>query len=239
MRGDRIIVQEKHHRAAAEISQLLLPRVAELSGRFAVSIGGESGSGKSELALAIAKALNEHGIGTLILQQDDYFVSPPRTNDALRREDIDRVGPGEVNLALLDEHVWAIVNGANRIEKPLVVYQEDLITREALSLSGVDVVIAEGTYTTLLKSVHSRVFLDSTYQETRAARLKRGREPADPFLERVLQIEHSIISRHKFLADIIVSSSFLVRTQVPSGESASSPTEDGNLSEGVIAGQNP
>lgn len=238
MRGDRILVQEKHHRAAAEIAQILLPRLAKSSGRFAISIGGESGSGKSELALAVAKAFDEHRMRALILQQDDYFVYPPHTNDARRRQEIDRVGPGEVDLALLDEHVRAIVGGASKIEKPLVVYQEDLITRETLSLSGVDVVIAEGTYTTLLESVHSRVFIDSTYQETRAARLRRNREPADPFLERVLQIEHRIIASHRAMADIIVTSSFSVRTQVPRGETVSSPKEDGSLSEEVIAEQN-
>jgi len=235
MRGDRILVQEKHRRAAAAISQILLPRLRSAKGRFAISIGGESGSGKSELALATAEALKKQGIGALILQQDDYFVYPPHTNDARRREDINRVGLGEVNLALLDEHVGAIVNGATKIEKSLVVYQDDLITNETLSLTGVDVVIAEGTYTTLLKSVHGRIFIDRAYQQTRAARLKRNREPADPFLERVLEIEHGIISGHKCLASIVVTSSFAVVTQAPRGETRNFPIKDGQLSKEVIA----
>lgn len=238
MRGDRILVQEKHRRAAAAISQILLPRLTSASGRFAVSIGGESGSGKSELALATADALKQHGIGALILQQDDYFVYPPHTNDARRREEINRVGPGEVNLALLDGHVGSILNGATELEKPLVVYQEDRITNETLSLRGLDVVIVEGTYTTLLKSVQLRVFIDRTYQQTRTARRRRNREPPDPFLERVLQIEHGIISHHKPMADIIVTESFAVLTQEPRIDGGRSTTENGSLSEEVIAKQN-
>ena len=223
MRGDRILVQEKHRRAAAAISQILLPRLRRAKGRFAISIGGESGSGKSELALATAEALKKQGIGALILQQDDYFVYPPHTNDARRREDINRVGLGEVNLALLDEHVGAIVNGATEIEKPLVVYQDDRVTNETLSLTGVDVVVVEGTYTALLANVHLRTFIDRAYQQTRAARLKRNREPADPFLERVLQIEHEIISTHIYCADIIVTASFAVVTQIPEGKPCKYP----------------
>jgi uridine kinase len=210
MRGDKILVQEKHHRAATAISQILLPRLTNKDSRFAVSIAGESGSGKSELAVATAEALEQHGIGTLILQQDDYFTYPPHTNDTRRRKDITRVGPAEVCLDLLDDHIRAIINGATKIDKPLVLYQEDLITSEVVPLAGADVVIVEGTYTTLLKNVDFRIFIDCTYEQTRNERLKRNREPADPFLERVLRIEHKIISTHKNLADILVTASFAV-----------------------------
>ncbi|HDL86694.1 MAG TPA: hypothetical protein ENH11_10305 [Candidatus Acetothermia bacterium] len=223
MRGDKILVQQEHQRAAATISEILSPTLSITNGRFAISIGGESGSGKSELAVATSEALEKHGIGTLILQQDDYFVYPPHTNDARRREDINRVGPGEVHLALLDDHVKAVINGAMTIDKPLVVYQDDRIVNETLPLGKVDVVIVEGTYTTLLKNVHSRIFIDRAYEQTRNTRLKRNREPSDPFLERVLSIEHNIILAHKYLADIIITQSFAVVTQVPNGEIGVSP----------------
>ncbi len=218
MRGDKILVQEKHRRAAAAVTQILLPRLMKTDGVFAVSIGGESGSGKSELAVAVTEALEKHGISSLIIQQDDYFVYPPNTNAAKRREDINHVGLAEVRLALLDEHVQAILAGAKTVEKPLVVYQDNRITEETLLLEGVKVVIVEGTYTTLLKNVHSRIFIDQTYEQTRSARLKRDREPSDSFLERVLEIEHAIISPHKSLADIIVTESFAVEAQTPKGE---------------------
>ena len=234
MRGDKILVQAKHHRAAAAISQILLPRLTNTSGKFAISIGGESGSGKSELAVATSEALAKRGIGTLILQQDDYFIYPPHTNDARRREDINRVGPSEVHLAMLDDHVKAFIDGATRIDKPLVVYQDDRIVSETLPLGKVDVMIVEGTYTTLLENVHSRIFIDRTYEQTRAARLKRNREPADSFLERVLQIEHDIISTHKHLADIIVTASFTVVRQRSTEGPIDAPTKDGSLSKEVI-----
>ena len=213
MRGDKILVQEHHNRAAVAISKILLPRLKGTAGRYAISIGGESGSGKSELAVATSEALEKEGISTIILQQDDYFVYPPHTNDSMRRQDITRVGPSEVSLDLLDDHVHSFLSGATTIEKPLVLYQEDRIVSETLQLDRVDVMIVEGTYSTLLKNVNSRIFIDRTNKQTRAARLKRNREPADAFLERVLEIEHGIISTHKHLADIVVTSSFAVVKQ--------------------------
>ncbi len=234
MRGDKIRVEDKHRRAAIEIVRIILPSIMTNSGRYAVSIGGESGSGKSELAVATAEVLHKHRIGSLILQQDDYFVYPPHTNDARRREDINHVGPAEVRLDLLDDHVNAIINGTKAIEKPLVVYRENRIVTETLPVDGVDVVIAEGTYVTLLENVHSRIFIDQTYQQTRNTRLKRNREPYDPFIERVLEIEHNIISFQRDCADIIVTASFTIVTQSPRGKACQSPANHGSLSKGVI-----
>jgi len=215
MRGDKILVQEEHRKAAVAIVQILLPLVMEAKDRFAVSIGGESGSGKSELALALKKDLAQHRINSVILQQDDYFVYPPNTNHVQRQEDINRVGTGEVHLALLDRHVYSILNGARMLKKPLVIYRENLITNEVLSLDGAHVVLVEGTYTTVLKNVHQRVFIDRTYKQTLHTRRKRDRESFDPFLEQVLKIEHGIISKQKLYADIVVTPSFRVIVQEP------------------------
>jgi uridine kinase len=235
MQGDRILVQDKHDRAADGISQILLPMLELSDSRFALSISGESGSGKSELAVAMQEALKERGIGVLILQQDDYFVYPPHTNDARRRENISRVGPAEVRLGLLDAHLKSIICGQTIIDKPLVLYQENKIATETAQLDGVGIVIAEGTYTSLLKNVHSRVFIDLSYKQTKVARLNRNREPPDPFLEQVLEIEHKIISLLKACADIIVTDSFTVRRQPPKREVCDSLFDHEAMSREVIA----
>jgi hypothetical protein len=66
-------------------------------------------------------------------------------------------------------------------------------------------VIVEGTYTTALKNVSKRVFIDRTYIDTREARSLRACEDQDDFLEMILTIEHEIISSHRPRADIIVT----------------------------------
>ena len=212
MHGDRIVIEAHHERAAAAIDRWLRRHGKPDAGRLVVTVAGESGSGKSETAAALAAVLAERGVDSAVFQQDDYFVYPPKSNDRQRRADIDWVGPGEVRLALLDEHLRAFRDGAESLEKPLVVYADDRIDSELISLSGCRVAIAEGTYTTLLESADVRVFIDRDWQATRAHREKRSRDAAelDAFIDRVLAIEHDIISAHKARADLVVADDFSV-----------------------------
>lgn len=210
MRGDSILVEEHHRKAASDVVAQLLPMLQASSGRHTVSIAGQSGSGKTETAVALSDALAEHHIACAILHQDDYFVHPPKTNDRTRRNDIDWVGPQEVKLDLMDEHVRAFLNGENEITKPLVNYESDSITSELMKFGDARVLIAEGTYTTLLKNCKTHIFIDRTYLETRGHREKRLRDASelDPFIDRVLEIEHAVISSHKPRAQIIIDTHY-------------------------------
>ncbi len=210
MRGDIIIVEEHHRSAASVIVQALLPAITAKLGRYTISVAGESGSGKSETAKALADELDRRDISAGILQQDDYFVHPPRTNHETRQADIGWVGTSEVHLDLLDEHLAAAIAGDDSIEKPLVIYEEDTIASDTMSLAGLEVLIAEGTYTSLLDNVDSRIFIARNRLETMAARKKRGREAMDPFIEQVLEIEHEIIGPHIERADIVITRSYEV-----------------------------
>ena len=210
MRGDIIIIDEHHRSAAGVIVDHLLPTISSRDGRYTLTVAGESGSGKSETAQAIAEAFGAHGLNAFVLQQDDYFVHPPRTNHKTRLQDIEWVGINEVHLDLLDNHLAAARSGHEAVEKPLVIYDDDTITTEVASFIGVDVVIAEGTYTTLLDHVDTRIFIARNRLETMAARERRGREAMDPFIERVLEIEHQIISPHVSRADIVISNDYEV-----------------------------
>ena len=212
MQGDTIIIEEHHRAAASEIVPMLLPLIEKSKGKFGITVAGQSGAGKSETAMAIAEELAKHDIKAVIFQQDDYFVYPPRSNDRARREDITWVGPQEVNLALLDRHMKAFLSGRDSTVKPLVFYEEDAIKSESIDLSGASVAIAEGTYTTLLDNADFRVYIDRDYDDTRAHREKRNRAAAelDTFTDKVLVIEHHIISSHKPRASIVINTDYSV-----------------------------
>ncbi len=212
MQGDTIIVEAHHRRAAEAIAPIILSRIKGSGGRYVISVAGESGSGKSEMATAIADVLQHSGISSVIFQQDDYFVYPPKTNDKTRREDISWVGPQEVKLDLLDESLQMFLDGKVEIDKPLVIYDEDRVTSEVLGTHHAQVAIAEGTYTSLLNTVNARIFIDRSYLDTRAHREKRSRHKSelDPFIDKVLTIEHGIISSHKSRADIVINKDYSV-----------------------------
>jgi uridine kinase len=212
VKGDSIII-EAHHRAAAQaIVPIILPVIESAGRRYTISVAGQSGSGKTETATAIAQALEPKGLESVIFHQDDYFVHPPRTNDATRRADINWVGTQEVHLDLMDRHLAAFIAGDASVEKPLVNYETDSIGSEILEMGDARVALADGTYTTLLEQIDCHVFIDRDYLDTRAHREKRKRDALelDPFIDQVLEIEHRIISANRPRADIIIHKDYSV-----------------------------
>ncbi len=210
MKGDILVIKDEHRKAAAGALDLIWPDLEAHSGKYAITVAGESGSGKSEIASVLAEKLAEKGMPSVILQQDDYFIYPPKTNAEVRRKNIGWVGSGEVRLDLLDQNLSDILAGKETIEKPLAMFEEDRFTTEQLAVKDAQVAVAEGTYTTLLQNAHCHIFIDRTFRETKAARLERAREEQDDFLERVLTIEHESISKHKAKAHIIVRADYSV-----------------------------
>jgi Mrp family chromosome partitioning ATPase len=76
--------------------------------KFVITVAGESGAGKSELASEIARLFTEEGFNTGVLQLDDYFVFPPKTNHEMRRRNLEQVGPYEVKLDFLNSNLRLI-----------------------------------------------------------------------------------------------------------------------------------
>ena len=207
MIGDKLVIQEHHTQRAAEVCGLLMERIKP-GKRFTLTVAGESGSGKSELAYEIYRQLEERGIETEVLQQDDYFVFPPKTNHKMRRNNLDQVGPFEVKLGFLDANLRSFKRGESPIYRPVVIYDQNRITFEEMEVADLAVLIAEGTYTSLLRFVDLRVFIDRDYHQTLEARKRRARDKWEPFVQDVLEREHQIISQHKVWADVVVPPGF-------------------------------
>lgn len=210
MRGDNLNIEEYHRDTARQILKRIIVDI-ESKSKFVISVAGESGSGKTLTSVAIADVLSkEYHTKTVLLHQDDYFKFPPVTNDRRRREDINNVGTGEVRLGLMNEHIKSFLNGEHCIKKPLMIYKEDRCCVETVSLSDIKVLIVEGTYVTMLDNIDRRIFINRTYIETKEARYLRGRDAQDDFVEKVLSIEHNIISAHKKQADIILKTDYTI-----------------------------
>ena len=199
MRGDVILVGEEHRLAAGRIVDRLIDAVRSSGRRFIITVAGESGSGKSETGQALAEAFEERGVRATVQVQRQGAPA-----------NFCWVGTTEVRLDLLDAHLEAAQSGEADITKPLVIYDEDRIDEETVSLDGVDVVIAEGVYCSLCEHVDRRVFIARNRLETLEHRMKRAREDFDPFIEQVLTKEHEIISQHRDRADIVITRDYEV-----------------------------
>lgn len=208
MKGDILIIDENHRKAGKQVVDIILDDIKNYVGKYVITVAGESGAGKSEVAQSISDALRPYHIETYIFGQDDYFELPPKTNAAKRAADISWVGPQEVRLDLLDQNIEMVLQGFTELTKPLVDFDADKIGSEKVDLGSQQVLIAEGTYTTLLKNINCKVFIDRNKMDTIESRKKRNREAQDEFLDKILTIEHEIISKHKYLADIIISRQF-------------------------------
>jgi uridine kinase len=208
MEGDILIIGEKHRKAARQAYHFIKEELRNTKSTYFITVAGESGAGKSETAAALAEVIENAGYKVFIVQQDDFFIFPPKTNAARRVETGGKVGPEEVRLNLMNEIIKSIKSGNTTITKPLVIFDEDRITEEKVDISGYTVIILEGTYTTLLDNIDCKVFIDRNLEDTKADRLKRNREKQDEFLEKILLTEHRIISGHKPLADITITTDF-------------------------------
>ena len=209
MIGDHIELKAEYLNLANQV----LAKISDNIGAkpFAISISGESGSGKSTLAVALAELLDRANQPNIILHMDDYFKLPPLSNHKNREKNLENVGQHEVFLDLLDNHIGYIkFNKYNQLIKPLSDYASDEIREEVVKINQNSVIIVEGTYTTLLQNIDIKIFIDRDYKSTLENRKKRARDPFTPFVEKVLAIEHEIISRHKTLSDIIIDQNYQI-----------------------------
>jgi uridine kinase len=182
--------------------------------RTVIAVAGESGSGKSVTAIDLAAVLTREGIGTAVIHQDDYFVRPPRTNHEFRERDITSVGPQEVQLDLLAQHIADFRSGATSITGPSVNYAANRFETRTIPLDGCTVLVVEGTYVLRLDDIDVRVFLEATYEDTAEARRARNRDIDAPFVQQVLQIEHDIIARQRERADICITRDYRISRHI-------------------------
>ncbi len=205
MIGDEII----YHKGYEKITDFVIEKLASIQksdSKLCISVGGESGCGKTSLAYALQKDIeNNTGLKSFIFHLDDYFKLPPTDNHNARLYDISKVGSNEVNLDLLDSHLIHFKEKSRILSKPLVDYHQNKILKEHISCNDFDFCIVEGTYVSTLKTPDIKIFMEITYLDTRISRVNRARDLINTFNEKVLEIEHQIIKPHYKLANIIIN----------------------------------
>lgn len=212
MIGDVLHIKQEYFSTSASILQWAKKQGVFNQKKTVIAIGGESGSGKSVTAVCLQEVMARDGKRAGILHQDDYFFLPPHTNHARREGDISNVGVEEVNRALLQKHIDGFKQEEGTLEKPLMHYSENKLLQETVDMAPWDVLIVEGTYAMLFENVDLAIFMERTFRDTLENRKKRGREVFTPFIERVLEIEHSIIRATAQRADLLVQKDYSVKS---------------------------
>lgn len=182
--------------------------------KLCISVGGESGCGKTSLAYALQKDIEKStGLKGMIFHLDDYFYLPPADNHNARLKDTNLVGMNEVNMELLDSHLIHFKQKEDILSKPLVNYNQNKILNESISCNSYDFCFVEGTYVSALNTPDYRIFIETTYLDTRKSRIERRRDLINDFNEQVLEIENRIIKPHYKLANIIIDRNLNFKTK--------------------------
>lgn len=206
MIGDVLLLEGRHRRAAGRLAE----EVAGLTqARPVVAVGGESGTGKSEVAHELARALKGRGRRVKVLHLDNYYRTLPAERTAWRqRHGLEAVGDGELDWPRVAEHVAAFRDG-RPAALPCVDLLSDQVDRLETDFAEVEVLVIEGLYA-VKAPADLRVMIDLTYRETRKAQLLRGKEPENELRARVLEREHQAVQALRGLADLLITPEFEV-----------------------------
>ena len=206
MLGDVLLISEGHEKAAKQIINNIQKFKLE---KFIIAIGGESGSGKSEVAHLISRFLKNEGIYCKILHTDNYYKIPPDERTEWR----EIKGIMSINY---DEYDWDLINRNIKDFKenkestlPCIDLLTDQKDRLITNFNGIDVLILEGLYS-LKAEVDLKIFINLTYHDTEKAQNLRGKEPKSEFRLRVLEREHEVVQSFKKSADFIIKKDFTV-----------------------------
>jgi len=209
MLGDVLLITEKHLKAAHSIVEVVLKNKKE---KYIIGISGESGSGKSELAHAVAKELKTHGIIAKPLHIDNYYRIHPLERTQWRTDNgIEKVvGFGEYDWETINRNIREFKNNDTSTGPcvDLVTEQVDQLTTD---YSTVDMLIVDGLYAIETDAIDLRVFIELTYHETKKAQKVRGKEPQNEYRARVLEQEHKTVQSMKPKADLLVGMDYQVR----------------------------
>ena len=204
MLGDILLITEKHDKAGEQI----VNRLSEIeSDKMVIAIGGESGSGKSELAHVISLNLKNKGELAKILNIDNYYkVSPRERTEWRKKRGVESIGLSEYNWNLINRNIAEF-----RESKEAVLPCIDLLTNQEdrliTNFEGIKYLIVEGLYP-LKANADLKIFIDLTYHDTKKAQVLRGKEPQNEFRLHVLQREHEVVQSLRPSADLIVTENF-------------------------------
>lgn len=201
MLNDVVTIEKKHTNAAATLFDRVM---RDCKIKYIVSISGEVGAGKCEIAHELGRKLLEAGISVKLLHMDNYYHIPPLERHEWRKKNgLEKIG--------YDEYDWDLINlnlDEFRMNKESVLPVVDLFTQQVDQLhtnfKGIEVLIIEGLYSIRINQSDLRVFIELTYEDTWEEQVLTHKEVLDDFRLEVLKHEHKAVQSLKSQADFYI-----------------------------------
>lgn len=207
MLGDVLLITDNHKKAAKQ----LITHLDQLSGnKIVLAIGGESGSGKTEIAHEVARILKSRNTPAKVMHIDNYYLTSPTERTSWRKEHgLESIGFTEYDWKGINRNINEFREDAEQVTMPcidLLTDQEDLLST---SFKGLKYLVIEGLYA-IQAEADLKVLIDLTYHETKKAQFERGKEEPNEYRWQVLQREHEVIQSIRSRADLLVSKDYLI-----------------------------
>ena len=204
MLGDVLLITEKHKKAAKRIVEKISS--FELD-KYTIAIGGESGSGKSEVSHMISKLLKKQGVLAKILHTDNYYKTLPQERTEWRKKHgIESIGYTELDWDIINRNIDDFKKNREST-MPCIDLLTDQVDTLITNFDGISVLILDGLFC-LKAAVDLKIHIDLTYHDTKKAQIIRGKEPQTEFRLKVLKREHEVVQSLKVQADLIITRDF-------------------------------
>jgi len=194
---DKLRITAGHENAANELVPIV-HQALKTNEKVIFAAGGESGTGKSEVAYLVGESLNKQGIPTIAWSFDNAYVTSPAEREEKRAEDYDNnVGLNEMNRPRIEE-VISCFEQDKPVTVPVIIINEDgsrPVKKITLEMEGIKVLIFDGLYAALIGQIKTnenkiaRVIVMSEKKFNLAAQKERGKEKVNEHRLKVLERE--------------------------------------------------
>lgn len=204
MKGDPFLFEEHQKNKVKHILPIILHRLQKTE-KPIITIGGISGTSKSEIAVLLQEELYKLKITSLCISLDDYYKTNWRDRNKIRKQKgIDYVGINEITWTKLKQIAKAFKTNKKKLYLQEINKYSDSMEYYVAQANKIQVLIIEGLYSNYLKIKDFGIFLDATIEDTYSFRKQRAKEKINSFREAVLEKEMKDVKKTKNLADIII-----------------------------------
>lgn len=184
--GDILKINISHRARTNLLFDWLRNKYTDPAKKLVISVGGPSGSGKSEIGALLSALYQNAGIPSILVPCDNFPIRAPKFNDLHRRELFDSKGKealaaylgseDEILFSRLGDICKDFLSGAETVNLRKINMQTCEITESIPTKVGnARVLVFEGTWSCKVPSLSESVFLATDFKKTAAHRQNRGR----------------------------------------------------------------
>jgi len=206
MIGDIVIIKKTDVFRGNEIINSIL----KLPDKSIITIGGGSGTKKSELAQVIQELLYKKNKRSILISLDDIYVSHFKDRNRIRkRKGIKSVGIKEIDWELLRKIIKDFKRNKETLSVPVInKYTGNYNDEEIYGVNEVNYLIIEGLYANYLKKYNKSdyaIHINGNPDQTLKFRKLRNKEHENSeFRKKIVQKEYNVVCQLKRYADRII-----------------------------------